>query len=256
MGISKVLWLDLRFFRDQTSSYHYLSRDWIVSCIHCTDNLHNRIRKNAPAFLCFEYDYPDTSGLLALQKTSFQFPSLPIIMLTDQHSEALVVWALRNHVWDYFSAPFKPGELIASAAAIREQQLSAKPDKATLQRLYNPLPTEVKFRPVVKKRTCLAQSFVKTHYHDRIKEKQVAQLCGMNCSTFSRCFKKEQGMTFTEYLAQYRINKATKLLQNSNALVSDIAYTVGFQDPSYFARAFRRMTGKSPTHCRKYRNSQ
>ena len=138
MGISRVLWVDLRFFRDQVSCYHYLNRNWIVSRIHNTEKLYLEIRKTTPTFPCFEYDYPDTSGLSTLRQTSCQFPSIPIIMLTEQHSEALATWALRLHVWDYFVHPLNPWDLLTSAAAILAQKSSSK-DKMALQRqLPNP----------------------------------------------------------------------------------------------------------------------
>lgn len=250
MDMIKVLWVDLRFFRDQVSCYHYLNSNWIIARIHNTEKLYLEIRKTTPTLLCFEYDYPDTSGLSALRQTSCQFPSIPIIMLTEQHSEALATWALRLHVWDYFVRPLNPRDLLTSAAAILAQKFSPKDEIAVQPQLTNPVPAEVRFRNYQKKKSYPAQFFVESHYHLRINEAEVAQLCGMSISTFSRRFKKEHGMTFRDYLISYRINKAKELLQNPHALVTDIAYTVGFQDPSYFTRTFRRMVGVSPTYYR------
>ena len=250
MDVSKVLWADLRFFRDQVSSYHYLSEDWAVSHISNTERLDIEMRKTTPTLLCFEYDYPDTSGLSALRQARCLFPLMPIIMVTEQHSEALAIWALRINVWDYFVKPLLPQDLMMSVATILARKISAKDGNAQQHPLSNPLPAEVRFRSGQKKKTYPAQFFVESHYHKRICEEEVAQLCGMNTSTFSRSFKKEHEMTFCDYLMSYRISKARVLLQNPNASVTDIAYTVGFHDPSYFTRIFRRIVGISPSHYR------
>jgi AraC-like DNA-binding protein len=74
----------------------------------------------------------------------------------------------------------------------------------------------------------------------------------MTSSQFSRVFKLTHGTTFQEYVLRRRISQAIRLLQNPSASVTDICYTVGFNDQSYFTRTFRRYIGTSPTT---YRNN-
>ncbi len=252
MDISKVLWVDLRLIEEQESCYHYLNRDWAVSLLNSADRLDSEIRNTRPALLCFEFDFPDTMGLAALRHVSSSFPSIPIIMVTEQHSEALAIWALKVHIWDYFIKPLEVKEFKKSIATI--QTLKTKETNKAIPRQHNlfsnPIPTELRIRPQPNKKTRPAQIFVEDHYHKKIYEEEVAELCDMNTSTFSRYFKKEYGMTFRNYLINLRIDKATELLRNPNTSVSDIAYTVGFHDPSYFTRMFRRIVGKSPSHYR------
>ena len=248
MDISKVLWVDLRFIEEQESSYHYLNKDWDVSRIKIANSLDRDIRKIMPMLLCFEFDFPDTAGLRALKHASCLFPSIPIIIVTEQHSEALAIWALRIHVWDYFIKPLEAKELVRSVATIPTKGpvvMDKTPCRHNL--ISNPIPVELRFRSQQNKRTYPAQSLVEDQYHRRIYEEEVAELCDMNTSMFSRCFKKEYEVTFRNYLINYRIDKATEMLQNPNASVSDIAYTVGFHDPSYFTRIFRRIVGMSPS---------
>lgn len=251
MDTLKVLWVDLRLIREEVSFDRYLSKDCTISRIRDSGQVVHEIDERAPVLLCFEYDYPDISSLSILRQVRCLFPLIPIIMLTEQHSEALAIWALRMQVSDFFVKPLQPENLITSAETILKQVSLQKDTMAyPCQRpniSSNPIPAELRFRPCQKKRTYPAQSFMETHYHEKIYEEEVAQLCGMNVSTFSRSFKKEHGTTFRNYLINYRINKAKELLQNPNAMVTDIAYTVGFHDPSYFARTFRRFVGISPS---------
>jgi len=242
-----MLWVDLRSIRDQVSFSRNLSEEWEVLRIFNSEVIDYEIRKAPPMLLFFEYDYPDISSLSALRQAKHSFPAIPIIMLTEQHSEALAVWALRIRVRDYLVKPLQPQELLTSVATVLAEKALPKDKTAQQPSLSNPLPAEVRCRLGLRKKTYPAQTFVENRYHQKIYQEEVAQLCGMNTSTFSRNFKKEHRITFRGYLTKYRIRKAQELLKNPNARVTDIAYTVGFQDPSYFTRTFRRVVGTSPS---------
>jgi AraC-like DNA-binding protein/ligand-binding sensor protein len=75
----------------------------------------------------------------------------------------------------------------------------------------------------------------------------------VNTSTFYFCklFKRTTGLTFTEYLARVRIEKAKTLLLDPNRRVSEVAYDVGFQSLTHFNRVFRKLVGQSPTSYRR-----
>jgi len=74
----------------------------------------------------------------------------------------------------------------------------------------------------------------------------------VNTSTFYFCklFKRATGLTFTDYLARVRIEKAKALLLDPNRRVSEIAYEVGFQSLTHFNRTFKKIVGQSPSSYR------
>jgi len=74
----------------------------------------------------------------------------------------------------------------------------------------------------------------------------------VNTSTFYFCklFKRTTGLTFTDYLARVRVEKAKTLLLDPNRRVSEVAYDVGFQSLTHFNRVFHKLTGQSPTNYR------
>lgn len=150
MDKSRLLWLDFRFVRDKVSYVHNLSDDWDVSRNSNIDSIDRDISEAGPILLCFEYDYPDIPGLSVLRQASCLFPSIPIIMLTEQHSEALAIWALRIRVWDYLVKPFPSSDLKTSAANILNQEVVQKDDAPqAYQRhnlLPNPFPPDVRLR--------------------------------------------------------------------------------------------------------------
>ncbi len=75
----------------------------------------------------------------------------------------------------------------------------------------------------------------------------------VNTSTFYFCklFKRATGLTFTDYLARVRVEKAKTLLLDPNRRVSEVAYDVGFQSLTHFNRVFRRIVRQSPTSYRR-----
>jgi len=100
-----------------------------------------------------------------------------------------------------------------------------------------------------------ARHFIESHSGEDIPLEQIAK--AMNVSTFYFCkmFKKSTGLTFTEYLARTRIEKAKNLLLNPNVRVSEAAYECGFISLTHFNRVFKRITGKSPTDYRRSNGS-
>lgn len=71
----------------------------------------------------------------------------------------------------------------------------------------------------------------------------------LNVSTFYFCkmFKKATGLTFTDYLARTRVERAKNLLLNPNVRISEAAYDSGFASITHFNRVFRKVVGKSPS---------
>jgi AraC-like DNA-binding protein len=63
-------------------------------------------------------------------------------------------------------------------------------------------------------------------------------------------FKKQTGLTFSQYRLRQRLDKARELLADSARRVSDVAFESGFESIPYFNRAFRRQFGCSPTEFR------
>lgn len=75
-------------------------------------------------------------------------------------------------------------------------------------------------------------------------------IANLSKEAFCRFFKERTGKTFTEFLMLARIHQASKLLQESEWSISQIAYHTGFQNLSYFKRAFKKAHGETPKEYR------
>lgn len=92
-----------------------------------------------------------------------------------------------------------------------------------------------------------AVKFIRKNYHDKdISLKRVASEAALSHYYFSHIFKDELKITFIDYLTKVRMEAAAKLLKNRNLNVNQIAYAVGYQDPNYFSKVFKRMMKTPP----------
>lgn len=96
---------------------------------------------------------------------------------------------------------------------------------------------------------------VMRHYSEPISLDDIASEAGMNRSAFCTWFKRCRGMTFSRFLARYRLDTACALLVSSEKQVSEICYLVGFNDLPHFVRMFKRDMGMSPSRWRKLHRS-
>lgn len=79
----------------------------------------------------------------------------------------------------------------------------------------------------------------------------VAKAFFLNPSYLSRTFKKEAGVSFSEYLTTVRMEKAIRLLMEKDMKSFEIADAVGISDPNYFGTCFKKYTGVSVSDYRK-----
>lgn len=95
--------------------------------------------------------------------------------------------------------------------------------------------------------------YIENNYMNRIKVAEVAEIVEFSESHFMRYFKETMGTSFIDYLREYRLTMAARLLLVSEASILSISQEVGFDNLSYFNRAFKAHYGVTPS---KYRKSE
>lgn len=91
-----------------------------------------------------------------------------------------------------------------------------------------------------------AIDYMKSNYSKAITLEDIAEHTGISRIYLSQLFKKETGINISDFLIQYRLKKAKKLLLTSNLKVYTIAEMCGFGSVQYFSQIFKKMTGFSP----------
>lgn len=92
---------------------------------------------------------------------------------------------------------------------------------------------------------------IKSEYTEEISVESAAAMCAYSPSHFMRLFKDLTGKSFTRYIVDYRLEVAAKQLAETKIGVTEIAATVGFNNMSYFTRAFSAKYGVTPSEYKK-----
>jgi len=86
------------------------------------------------------------------------------------------------------------------------------------------------------------------NYHDEsFGVHQLALAVGVSRSSLHRKLNRAKGISTSEFIKQFRLEKAYELLKNNTSTVSEIAYSVGYSSPSYFSKCFHKHYDYSPS---------
>ena len=247
----KILWYDLTAGTRHAELPEALSE--AVQSIHCVT--HQQAVAHCAAgrvdAVILDFDYPDRRGLRTLQNLKVAFQQLPMFMLTLQHSEELAVWSFRSGMRDYLVKPvarYEVERLIDTLQSISSQRVNQSHRQASMRVAMIPPGAAA---PIAAKQhttnLALAINYIEKHFRSKIRVEEMANLCGMSPFRFSRAFRANFGITLQNYLSQFRLTEACRMLANPNAVVSDVCYAVGFNDTSYFTRVFRKQYNVVPS---------
>jgi len=104
---------------------------------------------------------------------------------------------------------------------------------------------------VISKPVVLCMDFIYSHINTRITVQVLSSYTGLSSSYLSRLFKKELGISISDYIMEKKIEKAENLLKYSEYSLIDIANYLAFSSQSHFIQSFKKAVGLTPS---KYRN--
>lgn len=109
-----------------------------------------------------------------------------------------------------------------------------------------------KVSPIIKQ----VLNYINKHYTDELSLKTLGYELNINPVYLGQLFQKETGQLFNEYINIFKMQKAQQLLLNTNLKAIDISRRVGFSDPNYFFKQFKKYVGVSPTELRSCKNAE
>ena len=95
--------------------------------------------------------------------------------------------------------------------------------------------------------------YIREHPTGDVSMKEMAELCRLSPSYFSRLFNRELGESFVTYVNRKKVERAKELLRDTNHSISQISGEVGYQNVSHFIDVFKRMEGVTPSVFRQHR---
>jgi signal transduction histidine kinase/DNA-binding LacI/PurR family transcriptional regulator/AraC-like DNA-binding protein len=96
-----------------------------------------------------------------------------------------------------------------------------------------------------------AVAYLHQNYNRPLARWEIADAIGVSEDYLSRVFHSDLGLSPWDYLNRYRIEQSKEMLRHTSTPIRVIACQVGFRDPLYFSRVFRKLTGRSPSAYRK-----
>lgn len=173
---------------------------------------------------------PEISGLELIARIRERDKKTAIIILSGYSNFQFAQRAIELGVSRYLTKPTNPRELICVLEET-EKKLGGKQEKeedsGKIPNLF------------VQK----AADYIKLNYSEKISIKEIADQLYLSPNYLSELFKKHTGKTISEYLTEYRLEKACQLLDHAEYRVGDVSGMVGIHDGRYFSNMFKKNMG-------------
>ncbi len=240
-----------------------------------------------PDFILTDVTMPEMDGLTMVKKIKShkELSHIPIIVLSAKTSMADKMEGLRAGIDDYISKPFSATYLRQRIANIIAQR--AMLQRAFMEEIGNRMnqgvenvmsgqespqeptadasgtaaetPERQEYRlsapQIIEEDTLMMEKlmkFIEENIGDEnLKIDDMADAVGMGRTVFYGKIKAITGMAPSEFLRTLRMQRAEELIVRSNLTFSEVSFSIGFSDPKYFTKCFKKETGMTPSEYRK-----
>lgn len=235
----------MRYIR-KCISQHYRT----LSAYSGEDGLQDAL-ENVPDLVLSDVMMPGMDGfeLCRTLKSDERTSHIPVVLLTAWASVGDKIAGLETGADDYLAKPFDPRELVARIGNLIEQRKKLR-ERFSRQEVLEP--RDLAVTPVDAKFLDRLASLVDENIADiNFGVEILSSEMGMSRIQMYRKTRALTDQTVNEFIQTMRLKRAANLLKMRGGNVAEIAYSVGFDNPSYFAKCFRVLYGKSPSEYRK-----
>lgn len=181
-------------------------------------------------------------------KNSFETSHIPIILLTALSTDENVLEGTESGADAYITKPFSPQLLMARILQLLNQ-------REILRQKFGKVPQEIRSAMLRNEQDSLFVKRLDSIVYSRLGEQdlsvdKVAGLLHLGRTIFYKKVRGTTGYTPNEYIRVIRLRKAAELLKEGEKNVSEVAYAVGFDNPYYFSKCFKKQFGMPPSHYR------
>jgi YesN/AraC family two-component response regulator len=186
-----------------------------------------------PDILLMDIKMPGLNGIDAQKKIINFHPAIKTVIITAYSEFSYAQEAIKYNIVDFLLKPVPPAELYSCLDKLLGQMHC---ETAKCQEMKKSSP------PVIER----ALAYIDAHYTEGIRIADVAGHVSLSEKYFSRYFKQQTGLPFTDYLSLKLIKKAKKLLTHTTAPVYQIAMDLSFSNPAYFTKVFSKYEKMTP----------
>ena len=170
---------------------------------------------------------------------------IPVVLLTARAGLESKVEGYETGADVYLTKPFEEQELKAVVANLIAQRRKLRESFSKVTRIE---PEKIAITSVDKQFLDRVKQYLEARYADsELSVELFAEAMGMSRMQFHRKLKALMNQSGVELIRSFRLEKAKELLKQSGLTVAEIAYAVGFEDPAYFGRVFRKQVGETPS---------
>ena len=197
-----------------------------------------------------DIEMPGEDGLALAQYINENYPATESVIVTCHADFNYIKKAMKTQVLDYILKPIDYDELKALLQQFADHRKLVDDQDRTNQILRGaPIVREAE-SGTNEDRIGRVKIYIENHLRDKLYIEELARLVHVNGQHLMRIFKKDTGMSLTQYINERRILMAGHLLKHSDYPINYIADLISFENMSYFTRLFKKYTGFTPSEYR------
>ena len=199
-------------------------------------------RSRRPDLVIMDIKMPEMDGIELIARLREQNPSALCVIVSGYSDFEYARAAIQNSAVDYLLKPVNPEELSALLKRLetmlmaREQALAPRREASAGEVVEN------------------VMLYLRQNYDRQIDFAAVAEAQAVSAPYLSKLFHDHAGTSPSRYLTDLRMQKAKKLLLDSQLSIKEIAARVGYPDPFHFSKSFKNAVGMSPAQFRDRRD--
>lgn len=207
--------------------------------------------EHKPQVAILDIEMPGSTGLQAARRIRQSGLPCMILFLSAYDKFSYAREAITLRALDYLLKPYEAQELILSveeALNLYERTAGVPERQLTIPR--EPLDEE---DPAAQRMGQVRENierYIRKHYTSELSMQDVARAMNYSEAYFCKLFKQCFRVNFSAWLNEFRVEKAKEMLLNTRMSIREVSVACGYTDANYFARVFKRITGKTPSEYR------
>lgn len=241
----------LVLIEDNPDLSHFLSKklaqNYNVVVAETAEKGWEEIMAHIPDLIISDVMLPGMDGFALTQKikSDFRTSHIPVVLLTAKSQIENQIEGTKAGADAYLIKPFNQQLLEEKLKRLLENRAKMK------QRFSNEISTGNRLQKGERKFLLEFEALIDKNIKDStLSVEKLSQELGMSRVQLFRKISALTGRNVTDYIADYKIQKAKVLLNNHSKNITEIAYELGFNNPSYFTTFFKQKTDKTPSEWR------